>query len=70
MKLIECANKVAEVGGQDDGATKQQLEALQNTLENTELLRRDWTSQVGTLPLFLFSLFPPLSLFLSFSHVL
>ena len=45
-ELIECANKVAEIGGQDDGAIKQQLEALQNTLENTELLRRDWTSQV------------------------
>ena len=45
-ELIDCANKVAQVGGGDEETTRQQLEALQDTLENTELLRRDWASQV------------------------
>ena len=45
-ELIGCANRVA----QEEGETStQQLEDLQDTLENTELLRRDWASQVGTI---------------------
>lgn len=41
-ELIGCANRVAKEGGE---TSAQQLEDLQNTLESTELLRRDWASQ-------------------------
>ena len=43
LELIGCANRVAEEG---EEAGPEQLESLQETLENTELLRRDWASQV------------------------
>ena len=44
-ELIGCAHRVAEEGGGEMTDT-QQLEDLQETLEDTELLRRDWASQV------------------------
>ena len=42
-ELIGCANRVAQ---EEEETSAQQLEDLQDTLENTELLRRDWASQV------------------------
>lgn len=42
-QLISCANRVAKEGGETG---QQELEDLQETLESTELLRRDWASQV------------------------
>lgn len=43
-ELIGCANRVAKEG---DETSEQELEDLQDTLESTELLRRDWASQVS-----------------------
>ena len=43
LELIGCANRVAKEG---EKTGPQELEDLQETLENTELLRRDWASQV------------------------
>ena len=43
-ELIGCADRVAEEG---EETSPQQLEDLQETLESTELLRRDWASQVS-----------------------
>ena len=44
-ELIGCANRVAE---EEEGeeTSPLQLEDLHETLETTELLRRDWASQV------------------------
>ena len=46
-ELISCANRVAEEGGGGgEEASPRLLEDLHETLESTELLRRDWASQV------------------------
>ena len=51
-ELITCANRVAEEGGEGEGgggaeeANPQLLDDLHETLEKTELLRRDWAAQV------------------------
>ena len=60
-ELITCANRVAEEGGEEEGggrereegggaeeANPQLLDDLHETLEKTELLRRDWAAQVCT----------------------
>ena len=47
VELISCANRVAEEGGgveEEDNPCL--LDNLHETLESTELLRRDWASQV------------------------
>jgi hypothetical protein len=48
-ELISCANRVAQEGGgaeEEEEADPQLLDHLHETLESTELLRRDWASQV------------------------
>ena len=51
-ELISCANRVAQEGGgaeeEEEEADPQLLDHLHETLESTELLRRDWASQVHT----------------------
>ena len=49
-ELISCANRVAQEGGgaEEEEADPQLLDHLHETLESTELLRRDWASQVQT----------------------
>ena len=44
-ELIGCANRVAEEG-EGEEESPQLLEDQHETLESTELLRRDWASQV------------------------
>ena len=51
-ELIGCANRVAKEG---DETNEQELEDLQDTLESTELLRRDWASQVCDVVRFIYS---------------
>ena len=45
-ELIGCANRVAEEEEGEETSLRQ-LEDLHETLETTELLRRDWASQVN-----------------------
>ena len=45
VELIGCANRVAEEEEGEETSLRQ-LEDLHETLETTELLRRDWASQV------------------------
>ena len=42
-QLIECGQEVAEAQGEEG---EEPTEIQQTTAENTELLRRDWASQV------------------------